>query len=116
MQYEDLQIWKRSRALTIDVFRNSYLIKEYGFKDQITRSALSIPSNIAEGMEKDYLKEKIRFLAISKGSVGEFKTQTDIGIEIGFIESNLGKKWMNEAKELSKMIGKLIQVLRSKGS
>ena len=113
MQFQNLDIWKRSRQLSIEVYRYSRCIKDYGFKDQITRCTLSVPSNIAEGIEKDYQKEKSRYLAISKGSLGEFYTQVDIGIEVGFIEKELGMKWMCEAKELSKMIAGLIKRLKS---
>jgi len=108
MKYENLEIWKRSRTLAIEVYRTSLSFRDFGFKDQITRSALSIPSNIAEGFEKDYEKEKARFLSIAKGSAGEFKTQADIGVEVGFVEKEMGSKWMIEAEILSKMIGKLI--------
>jgi len=87
-------------------------IRDYGFKDQLTRCALSVPSNIAEGFEKDYIKEKCRYLSISKGSLGEFVTQVDIGIEVGFIDKSVGNRWMSEAVELSKMIGKLLHNLK----
>ena len=112
MQFKNLDIWKRSRLLTIDVYRQTQSIKDYGFKDQVTRCALSVPSNIAEGFEKDYVKEKRRYLAISKGSLGEFVTQIDIGIEVGFIDKTIGCSWMAEAEELSKMIGRLILNLK----
>ncbi|PHS19634.1 MAG: four helix bundle protein [Kangiella sp.] len=112
MQFKNLAIWQRSRALSIDVYKQSSKIKDYGFKDQLTRSALSVPSNIAEGMEKDYTKEKARYLTISKGSLGEFSTQVDIGVEVGFIDKTIGIGWIKEAEELSKMIGKLIQKLK----
>jgi len=108
MKYEDLSIWKKSRALTIEVYKETQSIRDYGYKDQITRSALSVPSNIAEGFEKNYPKEKIRFLYIAKGSIGEFKTQADIGIEIGYISRDMGMRWMEEAELLAKMIGSLI--------
>ena len=112
MRYENLEVWKRSRKLTIDIYRMTNSIKDYGFRDQITRCCLSVPSNIAEGFEKGYRKEKIRFLTISKGSIGEFKTQLDIGIEIGYIPSKKGICLLNEAEEISKMLGKLINNLR----
>ena len=108
MNYEKLEVWKRSRALAIDVYKETKQLRDFGFKDQITRSALSVPSNIAEGFEKDYEREKVRFLAIAKGSLGEFKTQADIGIEAGFLTNKTGLNWMKEAEILSKMIGSLI--------
>jgi len=112
LQFRNLDIWKRSRALSIDVYKRTSILKDYGFKDQLTRCALSVPSNIAEGFEKDYTKEKRRYLLISKGSLGEFVTQVDIGIEVGFIDREIGKRWINEAIELSKMIGSLALKLK----
>ncbi|MET1253607.1 four helix bundle protein [Aliikangiella maris] len=96
------------------MYRELSLLKDFGFKDQITRSALSIPSNIAEGFEKDYTKEKLRFLAIAKGSLGEFVTQVEIGIgiDIDYIKQEVGVKWIKEGEELSKTIGKMITNLK----
>ena len=113
MQFENLSVWKRSRELTIDVYKRLRESREFGFKDQITRCALSVPSNISEGMERDYVQEKIRFLTIAKGSIGEFRTHVDIGVEVGFIEARVGKVWINEAKELSKMLASFIQTIKN---
>ncbi|NQY86736.1 MAG: four helix bundle protein [Colwellia sp.] len=113
MQYEKLDIWLRSKNLAIDVYRELAGLRDFGFKDQITRSALSVPSNIAEGMERSSNTEKARFLVISKGSTGEFKTQTDIGVAIGYINQQRGLYWMNEAEQLSKMLGSFIKRLKN---
>ena len=65
-------------------------LKDFGFKDQITRSSLSIPSNIAEGMERSTEKEKARFLEIARGSAAELRTPIMIGIEIEYINKETG--------------------------
>lgn len=72
---ENLEVWKRSCRLSVEVYKALRLCKELGFKDQVTRSALSVPSNIAEGYERDSAKEFSRFLRIAKGSCGELRTQ-----------------------------------------
>ena len=113
MQYEKLEIWLRSKSLAIDVYRELSSLRDFGFKDQITRSALSVPSNIAEGMERFTVPDKAHFLVIAKGSVGEFKTQTDIGIAIGYINQQKGMYWMSEAEQLSKMLGSFIKRLKN---
>lgn len=113
MQFEKLEIWQRSKNLAIDVYRELTDLRDFSFKDQITRSALSVPSNIAEGMERSSNIEKARFLVIAKGSIGEFKTQTDIGIAIGDINQQRGLYWMNEAEQLSKMLGSFINRLKN---
>jgi len=79
-------------------------VQDYGFKDQIARSGLSVSSNIAEGMERASNKEKIRFLDIAKASAGELRTQVNIGIEIEYIKSESGNVWINETKEISAML------------
>jgi len=112
MQFRKLEVWHRSKKLAVQVYKESTKIRDFGFKDQITRSALSVPSNIAEGFEKDYTKEKARFLAIAKGSLGEFLTQTEIGIEAGFIQKDVGGFWINEGEQISKMIGQLSRNLK----
>jgi four helix bundle protein len=86
MRCENLDVWKRSCRLSVEIYKYFKENKDFGFKEQITKTSLSIPSNIAEGMEKNYQKEKIRFFEISKGSVAELITQIYIGIEIDYID------------------------------
>ena len=94
MKCEKLDVWKKSARLSADVYKAFKECRDYGFKDQITRAGLSIPSNIAEGMEKESYKEQVRFLDIAKGSTAEFATQTYIGIDIGYIDKIEGKRWV----------------------
>ena len=104
MKSEKLDVWKRASRLSVEIYRYFKESRDFSFKDQITRSSLSIGSNIAEGMEKESIKENIRFLEIAKGSVAELITQIYIGIEIDYIERNVGFKWVKEANELLKML------------
>jgi len=111
MGFEQLDVWKRSVALSTEIYLELKSLRDYGFKDQITRSGLSVPSNIAEGMERNYNKEKIQFLFIAKASCAELRTQTYIGIKIGYIKPNKGQQWIKETKELSAMLIGLISSL-----
>ncbi len=104
MKCEKLDLWKKSCRLSVEIYNYFKESKDYGFKDQITRSRLSIGSNIAEGMEKESDKEKIRFIEISKGSCAELMTQIYIGIEIKYINKELGFKWIKELNEILKML------------
>ena len=79
MPFENLEVWKRAKELSVSIYRSMGNLKDFGFKDQITRSSLSIPSNIAEGMERSTEKEKARFLEIARGSAAELRTQIMIG-------------------------------------
>lgn len=107
-RFEDLAVWKRSARLSADIYKHFAFCKDYGFKDQITRSGLSIPSNIAEGYDRNSIKDQIRFFYYSKGSSAELRTQIYIAIDIGYVSSDLGKSWIVETVELSKMLQGLI--------
>jgi four helix bundle protein len=111
---ERLDVWKVSARLAADVYRQLANLKDYGFKDQITRAALSIPSNVAEGMEKESQKEQLRFLEIAKGSAAEFATQTWIGIEINYIPKETGKEWAQKSQQLLGMLTNLSKSIKEK--
>jgi four helix bundle protein len=83
--------------------------RDYGFKDQITRSGLSIPSNIAEGFERGSVKEKQQFYYYARGSAGELKTQVYIGQKIGYISPEDGNHWRDELSDIQKMLTGLIK-------
>ena len=114
MKCENLEVWKRSSNLSVNIYNYFKDLKDFSFKDQITRSSLSIPSNIAEGFERISDKETIRFIDISKGSIAELKTQIYIGIKIGYIHKERGLSWIDELNEISKMLSSLIKKLKSK--
>lgn len=73
--FEELEVWKRACRLSVDVCDAAKTIKPYALQDQISRAAISIPSNIAEGAERDSEGDFIRFLRIAKGSCAELRTQ-----------------------------------------
>ena len=104
MKCERLVVWKRSCRLSVEVYKKFLNCRDYGFKDQITRSALSIASNIAEGFEKESDKEKVRFIEIAKGSGAELITQIYIGMEISYIDKSTGFNWTRELNEIIKML------------
>jgi len=78
-KFEDLAVWQRAYRLCADIYKATIHVKDFGFQDQITRAGLSIPSNIAEGYERDSPKEKANFLKFAKGSTGEIRPQIYIG-------------------------------------
>ena len=111
MLYERLDVWRRARQLSIDTYLEMRGCKDFGFKDQITRSALSIPSNIAEGCERSSATERRRFFDYAKGSAGEYRTQLDIGMAVGYISRTFGDPRMREISEIAKMLAALMKSL-----
>ena len=114
MGFENLEVWKRAVRLSADLYKELKDLKDFGFKDQITRSGLSIPSNIAEGEGRTTLKESLNFLNYAKGSCYELKTQIYIGIEIAYIDQPLGKKWLKETEDITSMLGGLMRSKRQR--
>lgn len=111
--FEGLAVWQRSKAIAVEVCRASRSCKDWGFRDQIMRSSVSVPSNIAEGAERNGTKEFIYFLGIAKGSLAELRTQIMIGLELEYFEPVIANQWITETRELSKMLHGLIRSLRS---
>ncbi len=105
----ELEVWKRSKNLAIKIYHNFSHCKDYGFKDQITRAAVSIPSNIAEGYERHSKRQFAHYLKIAKGSCAELRTQLIIGSEIGFIEKQPAKILIDESLQISKILFGLIK-------
>lgn len=112
MKFEDLLVWKRAARLCAEIYQAFSHSRDFGFKDQITRSALSIASNIAEGYERDSDRDRVKFFSYAKGSCAELRTQIYIGIEIDYIEKAQGQRWVGETRELTKMLYSLMKTLR----
>ena len=110
--FEDLEVWKRSCRLCVRVYEVLKGCRDYGLKDQMTRAAVSIPSNISEGAERDSQAEFIRFLHISKGSAAELRTQVYIAREIGLIGAEIQKELIDELKGISAMLQGLIKSVK----
>jgi four helix bundle protein len=114
--FENLEVWKRSARMSAEIYLALAELKDFGFRDQITRASLSVPSNIAEGFERATVKETTNFLNYAKGSAGELRTQIYIGMEIGYITREQGKQWVSESEEISRMLHALIRTVRSRPS
>ncbi|MBV5287151.1 MAG: four helix bundle protein [Methyloversatilis discipulorum] len=108
-RFEDLDVWRRAARLSADIYKGLADLRDFGFRDQITRSGLSAPSNIAEGHERESSKETAQFFSYAKGSAGELRTQIYIGMDIGYIDRETGKAWLKEAEEISRMLHALIR-------
>ncbi len=113
--FENLDVWKRGCELAVQVCVASYGSKEFALKDQMTRSAISIPSNVAEGSERNSNADFSRFLSYSKGSCAELRTQLLIHeatcARIGIEPFQNTAEMIQTTRELSKMLGSLINKL-----
>ena len=111
--FKDLVVWQKAKAVAIGIYNISddgKFAHDFGLRDQIRRSAVSIPSNIAEGDERDTDKEAVRFFFIAKGSLAELRTQLQIDYEIGYLGKEGYESLESDCQDLGRMIGKLIKV------
>ena len=110
--FRELRVWQSAKALAVTIYRltaNGPLARDFGLRDQIRRAAVSIPSNIAEGDERDTNKDSVRFLYIAKGSLGELRTQLEIARDIEALEPRIYDQLEVTCAEIGRMLGSLIK-------
>ena len=115
-KFEDLEVWQNAIALSIDVYRKFQSCKDYYFKDQICRASVSVPSNIAEGFERQYNKEFIQYLFIAKGSAGEVRTQLVIAFKMGILSETDYEILLENTKRISAQLFNLIKTRKERFS
>ncbi len=115
--YKDLKVWQKSYELCLKIYRITAKFpneEKYGLTSQIRRSAVSIPSNIAEGYGRKTTADYIRMLYISYGSVCELETQILLAGDLGFIEKGELSTAIKGIAEIERMLKALIKSLENK--
>lgn len=118
MRFEDLEVWKNSRELCKKIrfiCDSTQLGKDYSIRDQILRSSGSCMDNIAEGFERDGNKEFINFLYISKGSIGETRSQVYRSFDSGHISEVQYDELLDDCLNLSAKLSNFITYLERSG-
>jgi four helix bundle protein len=114
--YRDLVVWQKAMSLTGEIYRLVKLLpneERFALSDQMRRAAVSIPSNIAEGQDRNSYKEFINFLSIARGSRAELETQLQICVEVGYLSPQNISNAMSLLQELGKMLSSLISKLKT---
>ena len=113
--FKELRIWQKG----MEIVKDTYLLTKkfpkeelYGLSSQMKRSAISIPSNVAEGFKRYHNKEYSQFLYIALGSIGELETQVIIAQELGFIAKEELEAISEKIDHVSKMTASLINKLK----
>lgn len=107
--FEDMLVWQKSKILIFDIYKAFNNNKDYSFRDQICRAAVSVMNNIAEGYERKGNKEFVKFLYIAKGSCAEVRSMLYLGIDLGYIQKMEFEKTYNQSLEISKRLSSLIK-------
>ena len=119
LSYKDLEVWKKSMELVKLIYiLTKKLPKEelYGLVSQMRRSAVSIPSNIAEGQSRKSSREFIQFLTIARGSKSELETLLYITKELYPIDGEEIKLSMDLLSDIGRMINGLISSIADKAN
>ncbi len=114
--YRELVVWQKAMELTVEIYRLARkLPKEemFALADQMRRAAVSIPSNIAEGQDRNSKREFSSFLYIARGSRAELETQLDICIRVGYLTESDVQKARESLVAIGKMLTALIQKLKT---
>ena len=114
--FKELEIWKRSHKLTVDVYRATHKFPQeeiYGLTSQIRRAVSSIPTNIAEGCGRRTNAELANFLNIASGSASEVEYEILLAKEIGYITSEQCEIWTREIGEIRSMLAAYMRTLTS---
>jgi len=112
--FEDLRIWQEARVLVKEVYSDFRDNRDFGFRDQIQRAAVSIMNNIAEGFERRSDADFARFLDIAKGSSGEVRSMYYTATDLDYVSDDTAKKRQTKATNISAGIGALTKHLRKK--
>jgi four helix bundle protein len=110
--FMELNVWQLARSLAVEVYqttRGERLSKDYGLKDQMQRSAVSIASNIAEGEQMGSNRFAVRYFYVSRGSAAELLTQLYIAKDIGYIDDEVFISLTGKCNRISGMLMNLIK-------
>ena len=112
--FKDLKIWQQSMDTVTEIYTLLDKLpgtERYALADQIRRSSVSVPSNIAEGQRRNSNKDFIRFLSISRGSLAELETQLMLCVRLKYLEEEPVHDILLRTKTVDKMIVSLIGTL-----
>lgn len=116
--FRDLDVWKLGKEIVIDVYRASKEFPKeemYGLVSQLRRAAVSIPSNIAEGFNRQHNKEYRQFLYIALGSCAELETQLEVSSDLGFLAEEIVTPLLEKIKRECRMLQNLIKKINETG-
>lgn len=111
--FKDILAWQKSRALTVEIYKEFSDCRDFSFKDQIQRASISVMNNIAEGYARRSDKAFKNFLFISKGSVAEVESMLLIATSLGYTTAEKQKELLADAEETSRLITGFIRKLSS---
>ncbi len=115
-KFEDIEAWQNARDLTKGIYEfcnEGRASKDFGYRDQVQRAAISVTSNIAEGFELNNNKEFVRYLKYSKGSCGEIRSLLIVASDLQYINEKKYVELSALSIKISSQIANFIKYLQS---
>ena len=111
-KFEDITAWQKAKEITIETYKIFKVNKDFNFKSQIERAAVSVMNNIAEGFERKTNNEFKHFLYIAKGSAGEYRSMLYLAKELKYLTTEQYDTLYEKIIVISKILAKFIQSLK----
>ena len=112
-RFEDIEAWKEARKLVKVIYDSFSHLKDYNFRDQIQRAALSIMSNIAEGFDRGTNKEFVHFLVVARGSVSEIKSLIYAATDVGYLDRETLDDISSRCSKITALLNGFIKYLKT---
>jgi four helix bundle protein len=110
-RFEDLQCWQRAQELAVMIYEHFRDLKDFSFKDQICRAAVSVSNNVAEGFDRGSNKDFLKFLYIARASNSEVKSMIYLAQKLNYTNQENFNKIINKCSEVGKTTNGFISYL-----
>lgn len=111
-RFEDLLVWQKSQNFAVSIYQDFSNLKDYAFKDQISRASVSISNNIAEGFDRKTNPDFIRFLYMATSSNSEVRSMLYLAERLKYLEAKRVKELIENSNEISRMLYGLINSMK----
>lgn len=109
--FKDILAWQYARELTTQIYKQFSNCKDYSFRDQIQRAAVSVMNNIAEGYGRRSDRSFKNFLLIAKGSAAEVESMLIISVDLGYLSEDNQKILLDKTEEVSRLLSGFVKKL-----
>ncbi|NOT38142.1 MAG: four helix bundle protein [Saprospiraceae bacterium] len=111
-KFQEIIAWQKAKDFAIEIYKHFRELKDYAFKDQICRAAVSISNNIAEGFDRSSDADFVRFLYIAKGSCSELQSMIYIAHGLQYINTETQINLETKSNEIGRLIRGLIKSIQ----
>ena len=109
--FKELLVWQKASDFSTEVYKTFIACRDYGFRDQIQRAAISVPNNIAEGYTRRSDKFLRNFLSIAKGSAAEVESMLVIALKLGYVSREKQEELDDKIQEIGRLLSGFIKKL-----